>query len=341
VRRFSHPTVPSAAALSNFRVIISTFSSVAQLVSAGFAPTHFATLILDEVGQAHIPEALVALAPFFSPNTRAILAGDHRQLGPIIQHKTAARLGLQDSLLDVLMSSFPAYFKCTSIDKSKVDENHGYNPCCVIKLVRNYRSHEALIRLPSALFYDNELIPAAPLPITSRYRGWPHLPNPEVPMIFRGLNSQHQREGSSPSFFNPIECVEVCAFVNRLLTDPQYPTRPTDIGVITPYHGQVKRIRRVLRNPAVRVGTVEEFQGQEKPVIIMSAVRSSADWSDVDIRHSLGFLHDPRRFNVAITRAMSLLIVVGSPTILRSDHNWMALIGYAQERRAYSGVPFD
>lgn len=210
----------------------------------------------------------------------------------------------------------------------------------MIKLVRNYRSHPSLIQLPSQLFYDNELISCAPHVITQRYVGWSHLPNKNVPFIFRGLNSQHQREGSNPSFFNPIECVEVRNFVNRLLTDPSKPTTPADIGVITPYQGQVRRIRMALKNPAIKVGTVEEFQGQEKPVIIISVVRSSSDWRDVDVKHSLGFLHDPRRFNVAITRAMSLLIVIGSPSILSSDPNWLALIQYAKSNHAYSGVKF-
>lgn len=335
LRKYSRKTPPCLEELARFQVIISTFSSVALLVGIGIPSNHFSTLILDEVGQAHVPEALIALAPYFSTRNRAILAGDPCQLGPIIQHRLAARLGLKNSLLDLLMEEFPAYSK-QALPSGKV--NHGYDPQCVIKLVRNYRSHDFLIQLPSKLFYENELISCAPETITQRYVGWSQLPNRKIPFIFRGLNSQHQREGSNPSFFNPIECVEVRSYVHRLLSDEIYRTAPSDIGVITPYQGQVRRIRMVLNNPAIKVGTVEEFQGQEKPVIIISAVRSSSDWQDVDIRHSLGFLHDPRRFNVAVTRAMSLLIVIGSPWILRSDGNWLALIQYAKASGTYSGV---
>ena len=66
----------------------------------------------------------------------------------------------------------------------------------------------------------------------------------------------------------------------------------------------------------VTVGTTEEFQGQERKVIILSTVRSSPEYVSLDIKHRLGFLKDPKRFNVSITRSQALLIVVGNPNIL-------------------------
>ncbi|KAM9390050.1 RNA helicase Mov10l1 [Phaethornis superciliosus] len=80
----------------------------------------------------------------------------------------------------------------------------------------------------------------------------------------------------------------------------------------------VEKIRFLLRSidlADIKVGTVEEFQGQEYMAIILSTVRSTEGLFDDD-RYCLGFLSNPKRFNVAITRAKALLIVVGNPHVL-------------------------
>ena len=71
-----------------------------------------------------------------------------------------------------------------------------------------------------------------------------------------------------------------------------------------------------------QVGSVEEFQGLERRVIIISTVRSSENYLPFDDKHKLGFLSNPKRFNVAVTRAKSLLVVVGNPNVLVHDHSW-------------------
>lgn len=73
------------------------------------------------------------------------------------------------------------------------------------------------------------------------------------------------------------------------------------IGVITPYHAQALKIRALLKKSPkgqkIKVGSVEEFQGQERRAIIISTVRSSRDFVSYDLRHTLGFVANPRRFN--------------------------------------------
>ena len=68
--------------------------------------------------------------------------------------------------------------------------------------------------------------------------------------------------------------------------------------------------------PGVCVGTTEEFQGQEREAVIVSTVRSSQEYLEMDGTYKLGFLANTRRFNVVITRAKSLLCIVGNPYIL-------------------------
>jgi helicase MOV-10 len=72
---------------------------------------------------------------------------------------------------------------------------------------------------------------------------------------------------------------------------------------------QVQKIRQLLSKQnldgEIKVGSTELFQGQERRVIIISTVRSSSEWIDSDRSHNLGFLDNPKRFNVAITRAQA------------------------------------
>jgi len=112
-----------------------------------------------------------------------------------------------------------------------------------------------------------------------------------------------------------------------------------DIGIITPYRAQASKIRAALRtiNTAIKVASVEEYQGQERRVIIVSTVRSSRSFIEHDLRHTLGFVANPRRFNVAVTRAQALLIVVGDPSVLSLDPLWRRFLNYVYNNGGWDG----
>lgn len=95
--------------------------------------------------------------------------------------------------------------------------------------------------------------------------------------------------------------------------------------------------------PIPKIGSVEEFQGQERKVIIMSAVRSSPTLLKTDIHHALGFVASPKRLNVALTRARALLIILGNPHLLVRDPSWRSVLNYCIERGGYTGcdLPID
>jgi len=120
--------------------------------------------------------------------------------------------------------------------------------------------------------------------------------------------------------------------------------KPRDIGVITPYRRQVVKLRERLGaagwRDEVMVGTTEEFQGQERMVILLSTVRSSHEFLAMDAVNKLGFLANPKRFNVAVTRARALMVVVGNPHILEKDNEWRALLEYAVDLGCYKGCPY-
>ena len=91
---------------------------------------------------------------------------------------------------------------------------------------------------------------------------------------------------------------------------------PNDILVVAPYNAQVSALRRALAESHVaRVGTVDKFQGQEAPVVIYSCTSSSPE----DAPRGMAFLYDPHRFNVATSRARSMVIVVASPQLFEPD----------------------
>ncbi|KAG8912264.1 hypothetical protein FRC01_005187, partial [Tulasnella sp. 417] len=117
-----------------------------------------------------------------------------------------------------------------------------------------------------------------------------------------------------------------------------------DIGIIAPYSAQCSKIRKTLdghQHRDIKVGSVEEFQGQERPIIIISTTRSSSEHVAFDLRHTPGFVANPRRLNVAITRAQAGLFIVGNPNVLALDPLWRALLNYIRLNKGYSGPALD
>ena len=90
------------------------------------------------------------------------------------------------------------------------------------------------------------------------------------------------------------------------------PLTGADILVVAPYNLQIRRLERRLA--PIRVGTVDKFQGQEAPVVIFSMCASSGDSSPRGIE----FLFSRNRLNVAISRAQTMAVVVGSPALVRT-----------------------
>jgi superfamily I DNA and/or RNA helicase len=70
-----------------------------------------------------------------------------------------------------------------------------------------------------------------------------------------------------------------------------------------------------IRLPWLKVGTVDKFQGQETPIVIYSLTTSSPE----DAPRGMEFLYSLNRFNVATSRAMSNVIVVGSPRLFEPE----------------------
>lgn len=108
--------------------------------------------------------------------------------------------------------------------------------------------------------------------------------------MFDVQQGECEREEDETSYFNQLEVDKVISYVFRLLTNPKLPkTTQSDIGIITPYK---KQMHLLQKNCAywgwkdIEIGSVELFQGKEKPVIIASMVRSKMS--------NVGFLRNPK-----------------------------------------------
>ncbi|KAI0027031.1 P-loop containing nucleoside triphosphate hydrolase protein [Vararia minispora EC-137] len=324
-----HFGLPPVAVLKRFRIIICTCVSASFGHNVGVPRGHFTHIFVDEAGQATEPEVMISVKTMADLQTNVVLAGDPRQLGPIIRSAVARRLGLDISYMERLMKD-PMY-----------DEHQGHG-VTVVKLTKNYRSHEAIIKFPNEKFYGGELVPCADIRIMEACLGSSVLVSKKFPVVFHAICGKDDRESSSPSFFNILEVQEVKAYIEKLRSDRTLKISTRDIGVIAPYHAQCQKIRKILRSvnaEEVKVGSVEEFQGQERRVIIISTVRSSRDFVEYDLKHTLGFVANPRRFNVAVTRAQSLLIIIGDPAVLSLDPLWRSFLNYVSIRGGWTGIP--
>lgn len=144
----------NSAVLGRHRITVSTCSSAGQLYSLGFPKGHFTHIIVDEAGQTSEPSVLIPLSFLDPASGQAVMAGDPMQLGPVVLSLLAAHYGLEESLLERLINRFP-YAR----DPEGFPKSCGYDPRLITKLIYNYRSLPDLLKLPSLLFYNDDLIP--------------------------------------------------------------------------------------------------------------------------------------------------------------------------------------
>ncbi|MBK7958843.1 MAG: hypothetical protein IPK03_12515 [Bacteroidetes bacterium] len=116
-------------------------------------------------------------------------------------------------------------------------------------------------------------------------------------------------------------------------------TSTSNVGIISPYRGQVKFMREndvndlqlTVTYPQIHIQTIDAFQGQERDIIYISLVRSNTE-------SEIGFLKDYRRMNVAMTRAKKMLVVIGDSATLGDDAFYKGFIDYCHEHEGYKSA---
>jgi regulator of nonsense transcripts 1 len=250
----------------------------------------FKHVLVDEATQATEPECMI---PLVMGAKQVVLVGDHCQLGPVILSKVAARAGFKQSLFERMIAL-------------------GIRP---IRLEVQYRMHPALAEFPSQTFYEGSLQNG----VTQAERRVDHFdfpwPRKDMPLMFYHSGGTEEISGSGTSYLNRAEAMNIERIVSQMIKSG---LSGSQIGVITPYEGQRAHIQSVLQRHTtlhanvyqeVEIASVDAFQGREKDFIILSCVRSNA-------QAGLGFLQDPRRLNVAITRAKFGLVICGNAHVI-------------------------
>nr|XP_022908608.1 putative helicase mov-10-B.1 [Onthophagus taurus] len=345
VKRYSnhdgiHYTRLEPYQLSKHKIIITTLVLIGKFTGK-YIPDY---VFIDEAAQAPEPEAAIAISMVLT--AKIIIAGDPQQLGPVCQSKVAERKGLSLSILERLMN----------MDLYQSDNEGKYDERFISMLKLNYRSHPFVLHVPNDLFYEGKLRavnkkaendPISRLCVPNLFQTGQHK-RQGFPVEFYSVIAKEQRNGKSPSYFNQVEISVVIKYVTALMQQNNIRVEQEDIGIISPYIRQVHRIKHELKNrhyPKIEVGTTEAYQGSEKRIIIITTVRGQSDLLLYDAKYDLGFVKNAKRMNVALTRAMSKLIVVGNPMVLNTDHpdceNWRYLIRYCEENNSVFGVSYQ
>lgn len=311
---------PTRQDLASHRVIVCTLSTSSYLFSLDLEPGTFSHILIDEAAQAQEPHTLLPLC-FAGSNSRIVLAGDHMQLGPEIHSDYARQKGLGTSLLERLYQYYP------------------HQHPCKILLIENYRSHEDIVKYTSSCFYDAQLL--------SRGSQFKHFKL--HPLCFFTARGQDKQITNSTSYHNDAEVYEIVEQVEELIkTWPKEwgDLNESSIGVLTYYSEQVARIRSEFRKrmrPLVSVERVLNVQGKQFRAVFISTVRTSHTCkNDTDDDVDYGFLSNAKLLNTAVTRAQSLVAVVGDPVSLCSIGKcrklWEKYIEICHESKSLFGM---
>lgn len=275
----------------------------------------FRTVLIDESTQSAEPECMI---PLVLGCKQVVLVGDHQQLGPVIMNKKAAKAGLNQSLFERLVIL----------------------GCAPIRLQVQYRMHPCLSQFPSNMFYEGSLQNGVTM--QQRVRRDVDFPWPvaDAPMMFWSNLGNEEISASGTSYLNRTEASNVEKIVTRFF---KAGVQPQDIGIITPYEGQRSYVVTSMQNTGtfkkeqykeIEVASVDAFQGREKDFIVLSCVRSND-------HQGIGFLSDPRRLNVALTRAKYGLVILGNPKVLSKHPLWHYLLLHFKERNCLVEGPLS
>lgn len=265
----------------------------------------FDLVIIDEATQLSVPATLGPLRL----GRRFVLVGDPNQLPPVRISRGSAAPSTDeraDSLFELLASH---------VQKAGAEG--------LVELENQYRMNDVICKIPSHMWYTRTLRPGTEQVAKARLSldrskieaDVANILDPQRAVVFVDVPPDFSRGYR----LNLAEARWAARIVAALHSSDE---RLRDVsradgrlGILAPFRAQVACIRRALEehlpNVTTRhwVDTVDRFQGDERDLMIFSLV-GGRGW------HLPELLEDPRRLNVALSRARQKLILIGNHAFL-------------------------
>lgn len=292
----------------------------------GIADNQYDWVIIDEAARSIASELAIAM----QSGKRVLLVGDHKQLAPLYSdaHKKALalKLGIADEDIDldaVLQSDFARAFESP------------YGKQSGASLLTQYRMAPPIGNIVSDTFYKGELN-NGDRKVPDIYGAAPEMLQSVVSWVDTSHlgDKSHHREDRGVSIYNRTEAEIIINLLKDIASKPEFVAElkkivkkgEAAVGVICMYGEQKRIIRQKFKEiewnddfkDLIKIDTVDSYQGKENRIIILSVTRSSRDKKPK-------FLRTPNRINVAISRAMDRLMIVGSTHMWQGNNSTLPL----------------
>lgn len=324
------------ALLESYRIFVSTvasFSNRTELLNL----KKFDRVIIDEASQILEPH-LVGLLPNFE---RFILVGDHQQLpAVVVQDKDQSIIENEDLKAIGLNNLRNSFFE--RLYKRCQEKNWHW---AYAKLSHQGRMHEQIMHFPNEYFYGGFL---NTLPDSIEYSKVQKealsnnlLENPtdlektisENRLIFIPTKIDSNSLTQKTNEYEAQMVGKIVSIFKNIYFRKETVFSKNSIGVITPYRAQIAQIQEVLHTKEINsklitIDTVERYQGGARDIIILSLCTNSE--RQMDSLVSLSEEGVDRKLNVALTRARQQVIILGNPSVLKTNEIYRKLMEVCQ-----------